>query len=114
MKVDLKLRDDGVWQADIVLPDGGDHHAIGRSLADALIELGMYLKTVRPKSDLQVLAETMVGRDDAELKARARVDLDRLQSRAWPVVEFDNMVNGMLAGYGFERLEDLKLWAKGG
>lgn len=61
MDVRLSQRGDGQWQADIVLPDGSDHHAIGRTFGEALIELGIYLEKVRPPSDLETLARVCSG-----------------------------------------------------
>ena len=60
MKVQLNKRGDGTWQADILLPDGSDHHAIGRSMGDALMELGFYLNSIRKRSDLETLARVLV------------------------------------------------------
>lgn len=42
MKVHLELNDRGEWQADVVLPDGRDFHAVGRHPGEALVELGDY------------------------------------------------------------------------
>lgn len=115
MKVDLNKRGDGRWQADIITPDGKDHHAIGHNPGAALVELGMYLQTLKPPSDLEQLARVVVDPQtqyDRQLrKAMARADLELLQSRAWPEAEFNNMVESLLLRYQFKSLPDLKLWA---
>lgn len=105
MKVDLNKRGDGCWQADIITPDGKDHHAIGRNPGAALVELGMYLQSLKPPSDPQM------EYDRQRRKAMARADLELLQSRAWPEAEFNNMVDSLLLRYQFKSLPELKLWA---
>lgn len=63
MKVNLELNARGEWQADVVLPDGRDFHAVGRHPGEALVELGCYwLHQPAPRdSDLATLAQIVAG-----------------------------------------------------
>lgn len=66
MKVTVTQQEDGTWQADSLLPDGTDVHARGREAADALIELGIFIKS-RPKvpdPDMQTLGRVLQGEFD--------------------------------------------------
>ena len=62
MKVDLNKNHRGEWQADVTTPDGGDHHAVGHTPGQALIELGVYLESITPRdSDMLTLGKIMRG-----------------------------------------------------
>jgi hypothetical protein len=60
MKVDLYQRSPDEWQADVILPDGMDCHAVGLSPGRALIELGHFLEGLRQPNDIETLFRTMV------------------------------------------------------
>lgn len=60
MRVALNQRHDGKWQADVVLPDGRDFHAVGREPWEALIELGLFWQGQRKTTDLDILANVLL------------------------------------------------------
>lgn len=62
MKVDLYQRAPNEWQADVILPDGRDCHAVGLSPGRALMELGHFLEDLRPPNDVETLARILVER----------------------------------------------------
>lgn len=61
MKVDLYQRAPGEWQADVILPDGRDCHAVGPSPGFALMELGHFLESLRKPDDLETLFRAIVA-----------------------------------------------------
>lgn len=63
IEVTVNKRDDGFWQADTVI-ESRDYHAVGNSVGDALVELGLFIKIVRKTSDLETLARVMIENKD--------------------------------------------------
>jgi hypothetical protein len=57
MKINLERNWQGKWQADAVLDDGRDIHAVGVQPWDALHELAEYWErhAPKPKSDIETL-----------------------------------------------------------
>ena len=62
MKIKLDINHEGKWQADVLLPDGRDFHAVGAEPWKALIELGIFWANQPKPSDtadiFRVLVET--------------------------------------------------------
>ena len=64
MQVKLAKNDRGLWQADVVLPDGRDFHGVGNEPGDALVQLGLFWLEQPKENDLATLGRVMVERRD--------------------------------------------------